>query len=128
MVAKACAGRHCPLKRRIAFEMLRVLKKKGLIVWYDFLVSNPRNPVVRGLRKRGNIPVLFPVHPRTTKRIMEFHFETYFDFSEDIRPIDSGNNQIQCIPPLGYLDFLCLMSNARLILTDSGGIQEETLF
>jgi ubiquinone/menaquinone biosynthesis C-methylase UbiE len=40
------------VKERIAFEMLRVLKKEGLILWYDFHVSNPRNPDVQGLKKR----------------------------------------------------------------------------
>jgi len=39
------------LKRRIAAEMLRVLKRDGMILWYDFLVNNPRNPDVRGVKK-----------------------------------------------------------------------------
>jgi len=72
------------------------------------------------------ITVLFPVHPRTVNRIKEFHFQTHFDLFDEIQPVNSGSSRIQCIPPLGYLDFLCLMSNARLVLTDSGGIQEET--
>src|SRR4030095_4768934 len=72
------------------------------------------------------ITVLFPVHPRTTNRIKEVQFHTHFDFYDEIQPVRSGSSRIQCIPPLGYLDFLCLMSNARLVLTDSGGIQEET--
>jgi UDP-N-acetylglucosamine 2-epimerase (non-hydrolysing) len=74
----------------------------------------------------GNMPLLFPAHPRTTNRIKEFHFERYFDFLDEIQTIGVDNSRVQCIPPLGYLDFLCLMSNARLMLTDSGGIQEET--
>lgn len=40
------------IRQRIASEMLRVLKPGGLILWYDFLVNNPRNPDVRGVRKR----------------------------------------------------------------------------
>jgi UDP-N-acetylglucosamine 2-epimerase (non-hydrolysing) len=72
------------------------------------------------------IPVLFPVHPRTINRIREFHLEPYFDFFDEVRAVNGGASRIQCIPPLGYLDFLCLMANARLLLTDSGGIQEET--
>jgi UDP-N-acetylglucosamine 2-epimerase (non-hydrolysing) len=70
--------------------------------------------------------VLFPAHPRTTNRIKEFYFEDHFDFLSEISPVQTSSSRIQCIPPLGYLDFLRLMSNARLILTDSGGIQEET--
>jgi len=59
--------------------------------------------------------ILFPVHPRTRKRILS---------------IDSKlrNGNLQYLDPIGYLDFLCLMNNASLVLTDSGGIQEETTF
>jgi UDP-N-acetylglucosamine 2-epimerase (non-hydrolysing) len=58
-----------------------------------------------------SLPVLFPIHPRTRKRIAEFGF-------------DIGN--IQITDPFGYLEFLNLTSNARIVLTDSGGLQEET--
>jgi UDP-N-acetylglucosamine 2-epimerase (non-hydrolysing) len=84
------------------------------------------------------LPILFPVHPRTLNRIKEFGFETFFSSltqrsalnTQDSRSAQSSTlspNQgsICCIEPLGYLDFLCLMSNAKLVLTDSGGIQEE---
>ncbi|MBN1393472.1 MAG: class I SAM-dependent methyltransferase [Pirellulales bacterium] len=47
------------VKRRIAAEMLRILKPTGTILWYDFFVNNPRNPDVRGV-KRGEIRRLFP--------------------------------------------------------------------
>lgn len=60
----------------------------------------------------AEVPVMFPVHPRTQQRLT-----------------GSGINchpQLRMIQPLGYLDFLCLLSNASLVLTDSGGIQEET--
>jgi len=64
------------------------------------------------LRKLAeDLPVVFPVHPRTRTRIESEHLDT---------------GDVLCIPPLGYLDFLRLMSEARLVLTDSGGIQEET--
>jgi UDP-N-acetylglucosamine 2-epimerase (non-hydrolysing) len=65
-------------------------------------------------------PIIFPVHPRTRKRIQEFGFEL------DCRGAVASGNGICLVDPLGYLDFLCLMKNARLVLTDSGGIQEET--
>jgi UDP-N-acetylglucosamine 2-epimerase (non-hydrolysing) len=57
------------------------------------------------------IPVVFPVHPRTRERIEAAHV-----------PADS----LILSAPLGYLEFLRLMSSARVVLTDSGGIQEET--
>ncbi len=58
------------------------------------------------------IPVVFPAHPRTQARIQEFGIAL---------PIG-----VKIINPMGYLDFLGLWSNARLVLTDSGGLQEET--
>ena len=62
------------------------------------------------------LPIVFPVHPRTRACIKEFGFEDVIERSENLRLIE----------PLGYLDFLRLYSGARLVLTDSGGIQEET--
>ena len=61
------------------------------------------------------LPIVFPVHPRTRSKIAEFGF--------DERIANSG---IRLIDPLGYLDFMRLYSGARLVLTDSGGLQEET--
>lgn len=83
--------------------------------------------IVEALSKVAKkIPAFFPVHPRTMNRIKEFGFESYFDFSAHEQVSQGPDSGIRCIEPLGYLDFLCLMSNARLMLTDSGGIQEET--
>lgn len=88
----------------------------------------------------ANIPIFFPSHPRTLNRIKEFGFEKYFTFlplTSNLQPLTSVpptssaallqplNSGIRCVEPLGYLDFLSLMSNAKLVLTDSGGIQEE---
>jgi UDP-N-acetylglucosamine 2-epimerase (non-hydrolysing) len=61
-------------------------------------------------------PVVFPVHPRTRKTIAELGLTERVAKMKNLRLID----------PLGYLDFLSLYSTARLVLTDSGGIQEET--
>ncbi len=68
------------------------------------------------------IPIIFPIHPRTQQRVKSFGLERFFS------GFLGGHNdsQIRTIEPLGYLDFLKLMSLARLVLTDSGGIQEET--
>ena len=62
------------------------------------------------------LPIVFPVHPRTRKRIIEFGFGERIEKAGGLR----------LIGPLGYLDFLGLYSHARLVLTDSGGLQEET--
>ncbi len=56
------------------------------------------------------LPLVFPVHPRTASRIKEFGL----------------SSNLRLTGPLGYLDSLCLMSNSTLVLTDSGGVQEET--
>ncbi len=63
----------------------------------------------------GQMPVIFPVHPRTRRRFLEFALYSRV-VTSDLRLID----------PLGYLDFLALMASARLVISDSGGIQEET--
>jgi UDP-N-acetylglucosamine 2-epimerase (non-hydrolysing) len=64
----------------------------------------------------SRLPIVFPVHPRTRKTISEF------GLSERLASIKN----LLTVEPLGYLDFLNLTSGARLVLTDSGGIQEET--
>jgi UDP-N-acetylglucosamine 2-epimerase (non-hydrolysing) len=73
------------------------------------------------------MPVIFPAHPRTLKRIQDEDLSDYFvdHFVQGPEPWDS-RVRIRLIPPLGYLDFLHLMSEAQIVLTDSGGIQEET--
>lgn len=62
------------------------------------------------------LPIVFPVHPRTRKTIAELGLSERVDKIKNLRLTE----------PLGYLDFLNLSSSARLVLTDSGGIQEET--
>jgi UDP-N-acetylglucosamine 2-epimerase (non-hydrolysing) len=65
---------------------------------------------------QARLPILFPAHPRTVKRIAEFGLKDRLAAMSDLRVTE----------PMGYLEFLNLMANARLVLTDSGGIQEET--
>jgi UDP-N-acetylglucosamine 2-epimerase (non-hydrolysing) len=62
------------------------------------------------------LPIIFPVHPRTRARMAEFGFSDQ----------DGSGAGLHLTEPLGYLDFLRLYSGSRLVLTDSGGIQEET--
>jgi len=88
--------------------------------------------ILEGLKElSASCPIFFSAHPRTRKRISEFGLESFFQL-EDGNPAASGaqgnsaRNGIHLLEPVGYLDFLCLMKHASLVVTDSGGIQEET--
>lgn len=70
------------------------------------------------------IPVFFPIHPRTEKQVKQFELEGYLNSSQSKSPFAGVHRLV----PLGYLDFLCLMMNCKFVMTDSGGIQEETTF
>jgi UDP-N-acetylglucosamine 2-epimerase (non-hydrolysing) len=61
----------------------------------------------------GDCPLIFPVHPRTHKIIQSMG-------------LDVPESRLRLVPPVGYLDFLQLMTYSSIVLTDSGGIQEET--
>jgi len=61
----------------------------------------------------SEMPVVFPVHPRTQARVKEFGLSEFL-------------KNVQITGPLGYIDFLSLTSHAKLVLTDSGGLQEES--
>ena len=61
------------------------------------------------------LPIIFPVHPRTRQKLADFELDRVL-----------SDSQVKLIEPLGYLDFLRLYSGAKLVLTDSGGLQEET--
>ena len=82
--------------------------------------SNVDDPVVlRGILEAvqeisETVPVIFPIHPRTSARIREFELDNL---------VHGG---VRLTDPLGYLEFLNLTSNAKFVLTDSGGLQEET--
>lgn len=108
----------------IARKKVNVLADLGLKPKEYFLVTSHRQEnvdkkeklreIIRGLeliKQEFSLPVVFPVHPRTRKMVEEFGLK--FD-------------SIKAIEPLGFLEFLQLEANARLALTDSGGVQEET--
>ena len=60
------------------------------------------------------LPLIFPVHPRTRQKWS--------------RRLEKCNRNLRVIDPLGYLEFLALQKNAKVVITDSGGIQEETTY
>ena len=88
--------------------------------------------ILEGLQELSqSCPVIFPVHPRTQKKLTEFGFERFFTTENGSHEGGSPRStqhdgRIRLVEPLGYLDFLCLMGHAAVVVTDSGGIQEET--
>ncbi|MCG2706471.1 MAG: UDP-N-acetylglucosamine 2-epimerase (non-hydrolyzing) [Candidatus Omnitrophica bacterium] len=72
------------------------------------------------------ITIIFPVHPRTEKMLKKFGLHDYFSLHNLKPAVGIHENKINCIDPLSYIDFIKLMSAATFVLTDSGGIQEET--
>jgi UDP-N-acetylglucosamine 2-epimerase (non-hydrolysing) len=73
---------------------------------------------IAGALKRlaATTPVVFPVHPRTRKMFSEFGIQM------------NGDSGCRLLDPVGYHDSVCLTENARLVLTDSGGLQEESTY
>jgi len=67
-------------------------------------------------RLAAKLPVLFPVHPRTRSRIGE------------LRTLPAGGRKLELLAPIGYLEMLSLVAGSALVVTDSGGLQEETTF
>lgn len=61
--------------------------------------------------QRHQLPIIFPIHPRTRQRLLQWNYQI--------------PSSVQLIDPVDYYDFLVLESNARLVATDSGGVQEE---
>jgi UDP-N-acetylglucosamine 2-epimerase (non-hydrolysing) len=79
--------------------------------------------ILEGIKElAATCPIVFSAHPRTRKRIEEFGLQQYFQ----LEPGSTADTGIRLLEPLGYLDFVCLMQNAAMVVTDSGGIQEET--
>jgi UDP-N-acetylglucosamine 2-epimerase (non-hydrolysing) len=113
---------------------LEAAQKSGIL---DQLSLKPRGYAVLTLHRPSNVddiailssllevistigrktPVVFPCHPRTRKELNEFGLLDKID-----------KDAIRIVEPLGYLDFLKLQSESKFVLTDSGGIQEETTY
>ena len=113
---------------KIARKKSKILKKLNLKKNKYFVLTahRPENvdikrrltSVLQGLGKVAEyykLPVIYPIHPRAKKNISRFGLKRKLQ----------AIKQINVIEPIGFLDFLTLEANAKLILTDSGGIQEE---
>lgn len=114
-------------KHRQRAERLQTPAKFGLGAHHYALLTlhrpaNVDNPVVlRGILEalmaiQHEIPIVFPLHPRTKHQLAKYELQSWLETAPNLR----------LIPPQGYLAFLDLMMHAKLVLTDSGGIQEET--
>ena len=72
-------------------------------------------------------PVVMPAHPRTKKNLILFGLEKHF-LQEPRFPESPEPGNIYLVPPIGYVGFVGMMAGAHYVITDSGGIQEETTF
>lgn len=123
-------ARGRPLLRNIGLEQGGVVRPYVLVTLHR--PSNVDEPamlanLVEMLAALGKeVPVLFPIHPRTKARLSEGGLKGNFAafLSESNEPIPKHG--LVGLPPLGYNDFLLLMDKATVVLTDSGGVQEET--
>lgn len=82
-------------------------------------VDNPERlqNIIDALIELDDVTVVFPVHPRTVKNLKEFGMLEKLE----------NTDHIKLIKPVGYLDFLLLLSKSKFVMTDSGGIQEEAI-
>lgn len=112
------------LQHRNKAAQLGTPSQRGLAENYALVTlhrpANVDNPIILaglvGVLLDLGLPVVFPVHPRTRKQL------ELFGLWERLTAVPA----IHLLPPQGYLEFLNLLQNARLVLSDSGGIQEET--
>lgn len=110
-------------KRSSIFETLGVSKKNYVLV----TLHRPSNVDVKENLERllslfekisKHFPIVFPIHPRTRKMIEQF----------GLSDRAQRNKKLLLTEPIGYLDFLSLLNSSSLVITDSGGIQEETTY
>jgi UDP-N-acetylglucosamine 2-epimerase (non-hydrolysing) len=92
------------------------LRREGIPNKKIYFVGNVMIDSLKRCLKFAKKSDIFPIHPRTEKQIKIF----------GLQPKIKMMKNLKIIPPLGYIDFLALESSAKLVLTDSGGIQEET--
>lgn len=119
------AARRSPLRERLG---LRVQEYAVLTLHRPSNVDDPgqlRRTMDAIARLAQRLPIVFPVHPRTASKITQIGFDQLRAIAED-RTIDGPG--IWTLPPTNYVDFLGLVDSARLVITDSGGIQEETTY
>lgn len=118
------------LKHQAMAKGLGLMEKMGLVPggYATLTLHRPSNvddpKVLSGLlvalqEISRELPIIFPIHPRTRKMAEQFGLAHFFNSGDRVEGI-------WITEPLGYLEFLHLNMHARLVLTDSGGLQEET--
>jgi len=114
---------------RMALERSRLMRELGLeengfflaTIHRDFNADSPERlhallAALEACAGLHGMPVVLPLHPRTRQRLAETYGKP------------TGPKQLRIIDPVGYLDMIALERNARLVLTDSGGVQKEAYF
>lgn len=118
------------LKHKAMAQELGLVEKMGLTPggYATLTMHRPSNvddpKILAGLLEAlqvisAELPIIFPIHPRTRKMAEQFGLSHFFNSGDKVEGI-------WITEPLGYLEFLHLNMHARLVLTDSGGLQEET--
>lgn len=109
---------HLPIAQRISNVMDGISFKQFALVTAHRSENVDDPDVLRNLVEaftEAPIPIVYPIHPRTKKRLLQ---------QKLWKRLSSAEN-VQVLQPLGYFDFLMLMKNCEMIITDSGGLQEE---
>jgi len=124
-------------KSSIILEKLELRKNNSIKKYAVVTLHRPSNvdnrEILNGILNVLNelakeISIIFPAHPRTIKQMQSFKLVKLANYKENVfsNDLNKKTQNMLTISPLSYLDFLCLMSSATIVLTDSGGIQEET--
>ncbi len=123
------------IKRKMAVikddDIRKIAKRRYALVTLHRPSNVDNRFIFRGIWKAleaiaKKMPVMFPVHPRTQKMINKYIGISGHQSVDTSKSGYQVTKKIMLTNPLGYLEFLNLMANATLVLTDSGGIQEET--
>jgi len=106
-------------KAKIPFEMNEGDTILTLTMHRAENVDDPKRlqNIVDALMELDDVTIIFPAHPRTVKTLKKYNL---FEKMENA-------DHIKLIKPVGYLDFLLLLSKSKFIMTDSGGLQEEAI-
>jgi UDP-N-acetylglucosamine 2-epimerase (non-hydrolysing) len=122
-----CLERYRPLWQRSDIRRRLGVDDRAYGVMTLHRPSNVDDPamlerLMEGLVDIGRqIPLIFPVHPRTRQRLASLDIPLV----GSLKDAASNGKGILCVEPLGYVDFMALAAGARIVLTDSGGLQEE---